>query len=75
MSRNKQKIAFSAPLNPNDSEVQTQGCRHTNPDICSANSMENVCAFSRDDGICKKPSASWKKQYNKLKNQEGKKIE
>ena len=66
MAKNPLKVAFSAPLNPLDTENQTQGCRHTNPDICNANSMENVCAFVREDGICKKPSASWKKQFCKL---------
>jgi hypothetical protein len=63
----KLRVPFSAPLNLLDSETQTQGCRHTNPDICGSNSLDKVCAFVRDDGICLKPSASWKKQYNKLK--------
>lgn len=67
MATNKLKVPFSAPLNPLDTETQTQGCRHTNPDICNANSMEKVCAFVRADGICMKPSLSWKKQFNKLK--------
>jgi hypothetical protein len=54
------------PLHPNDSEDKTYGCRHSNPDICGKNSMLNVCAFVREDGICLEPLKSWKKQYRKL---------
>ena len=60
------KNAFHAPLKSNDTETQTVGCRHTNPDICSKNMMSNICAYVREDGICMKPPASWKKQYHKL---------
>ena len=60
------RISFNSPLNRGDSEIQTVGCRHTNPDICGSNSVLSVCAFVRDDGICTKPSAAWKKQYKKL---------
>lgn len=67
MPKNPLKVPFGDPLNERDTETETQGCRHTNPDICNANSMENVCAFVRPDGICRKPSLSWKKQFNKLK--------
>lgn len=60
------KVSFNAPLNEQDTEVQTFGCRANNPDICANNSINNVCAFTSDDCICKKPSRAWKKQYNKL---------
>lgn len=50
-----------------DAENQTYGCRQNNPDICASNSIPGVCAFTSDDCICKKPSRSWKKQYEKLK--------
>ena len=66
---NKLKFAFSAPLNEFDNETETYGCRANNPDICNHNSLEGVCAFVRDDCICKQPSKVWKKQYYKLFNQ------
>ena len=46
----KVKIEYSAPLHPLDTELQTYGCRANNPDIC---------AFTSDDCICKKPSRTW----------------
>lgn len=61
------KIPFSAPLNAQDTEEQTWGCRANNPDICAFNSIDGVCAFASKDGICKKPSRAWKKKYNELK--------
>ena len=61
------KIPFNAPLNEKDSETQTHGCRQNNPDICGFNGLVGVCAFVSNDGICRKPSRSWKKQYIKLK--------
>ena len=62
------KIPFKAPLNKLDSETQTYGCRANNPDICANCYMPGVCAFASKDGICRKPSNAWKKQYNKLKS-------
>ena len=62
------KIPFSAPLNAQDTDEQTFGCRATNPDICANNSIPNVCAFTSEDCICKKPSRAWKAQYNKLRS-------
>ena len=62
------KKAFHAPLHPLDTEKQTQGCRHTNPDICGRHSMPEVCAFVRADKICLAPPASWPKQFRKLKH-------
>ncbi len=46
-------VPFNAPLNKEDTEIQTEGCRANNPDICAFNGMPNVCAFVREDGICK----------------------
>jgi hypothetical protein len=63
-------IAFSAELDDRDSEIQTYGCRANNPDICKNYMLENVCAFTSLDNICKQPSRSWKKQYLKLKEVE-----
>jgi len=56
----------SDPLKPQDSPHQTYGCRHQNPDNCSSNSMENVCAFVTADNICLKPPTRWARQYEKL---------
>ena len=63
------RVKFSAPLNPEDTPLQTYGCRANDPGIYGNAYLENVCAFASADGICKKPSAAWKKQYNKLKEQ------
>lgn len=59
-------IKFDTPLNELDTEKQTYGCRANNPNICSNNSIPDVCAFSSDDFVCRKPSRARKKQYNKL---------
>jgi hypothetical protein len=61
------KAAFHAPLHPSDTEKQTFGCRHTNPDICAKYHMPNVCAFARADKICTSPPVSWPKQFQVLK--------
>lgn len=63
----KNIIDFNAPLNKEDTENQTLGCRQKNPAICGNNMLPNVCAFVREDGICLKPSRAWKKQYSVLK--------
>lgn len=60
-------IPFDAPLNAQDTETQTYGCRQNNPNICGNNSLPDICAFVCEDGICKKPSRAWKKQYQVLK--------
>jgi len=62
----KNDISSHAPLHPNDTETQTYGCRHSNPEICSKNLMPNVCAFARSDGMCLSPPKSWKKLFKKL---------
>lgn len=61
------RVPFNAPLNENDTELRTEGCRANNPDICKFYMLDGTCAFTRDDHICMQPSRSWKKQYNKLK--------
>lgn len=66
MSKQK-SVGFHSPLNKNDTQKETMGCRHTNPDICSKNSLEGVCAFVRNDGVCKSPPKTWAKQYVKIK--------
>lgn len=58
--------AFHAPLHSKDTAEKTYGCRHTNPDNCSKNSLEQVCAFVRRDNICQSPSKSWPKQFKRL---------
>ena len=67
MAEKINKVAFKAPLHKFDTESQTYGCRANNPDICANNSLSGVCAFASDDGICRKPSRAWKKQYQLLK--------
>ena len=67
MTEKELKIPFHAPLNEQDTETQTYGCRANNPDICANNGIYGVCAFASKDGICRKPSRAWKKKYNELK--------
>lgn len=64
------KVPFNAELNQFDSEEQTYGCRANNPDICANCYVPDICAFVREDKICKKPSRAWKKQYHLLKSEE-----
>lgn len=71
MTEKEIKIPFHAPLNEQDTETQTYGCRANNPDICASNGLNGVCAFVSKDGICRKPSRAWKKNYNKLKTLKG----
>ncbi len=67
MSAKSMKVPFSAPLNEQDTETQTYGCRQNNPDICANNSLPGICAFTSEDSICKRPSRAWKKKYAELK--------
>jgi hypothetical protein len=60
---------FDAPINDNDTETQTFGCRHYNPEMCNSNYMDGICALVTSDHICRKPSTAWKKQYQQLKRQ------
>ena len=68
MSKKELIIPLNAPLSPKDSDNQTHGCRHSNPDICGNNGLPGICAFVSDDCVCRKPSRSWKKQFQKLKD-------
>lgn len=61
------RVDFNSPLHESDTESQTYGCRQNNPDICGNNGLEGICAFVNQDCICRKPSRSWKRQYQKLK--------
>lgn len=70
MMEKKLRVPFSAPLNENDTETQTYGCRANNADICANNSIPGLCAFTSDDNICKKPTRAWKKQFQKLSSKE-----
>ena len=67
MTEKRIKSIFHASLKPLDSESQTQGCRHTNPDVCANHSLPQKCAFVREDGICFLPPKSWPKQYRQLR--------
>ena len=60
-------VPFNAPLRDDDTEEFTVGCRANNPDICKNNGIPGVCAFECADGICRRPSKAWKKQFQKLK--------
>ena len=55
------------PLSEFDTEFQTLGCRHSNPDICKNNSTEGKCAFVREDNMCLLVPRSWKKIFEELK--------
>ena len=52
-------------LHPLDTENETFGCRHTNPNICSKNMLPNKCAFASVDKMCRIPPISWKKIYKR----------
>ena len=60
-------FAYTAPLHKLDTEIQTYGCRANNPDICSSNSLNGVCAFVASDNICRKPSKAWSNKYRQLR--------
>ncbi|HIC70775.1 MAG TPA: hypothetical protein EYO88_01620 [Alphaproteobacteria bacterium] len=61
------KVDQRRPLSEHDTETQTLGCRHSNPDSCRNNSTEKKCAFVRDDNICLLPPRSWLKLFEELK--------
>ena len=73
MSYNKTLLVAKEALHKQDTIEKTYGCRHTNPDICSNNSLPNVCAFTSDDCICKKPPRSWAKLFKELEKSNSKK--
>jgi hypothetical protein len=64
------KFAVDFSLNNLDSESQTFGCRHRDPEFCKHIDNKDVCAFVRLDCICKKPSSAWKKHHKKLINEQ-----
>ncbi|PIP95048.1 MAG: hypothetical protein COW00_17865 [Bdellovibrio sp. CG12_big_fil_rev_8_21_14_0_65_39_13] len=61
------KIPQKSPLSEFDTINSTFGCRHTNPDICSSNQLEKVCAFVCKDSICRRPPRSWPTIFSQLK--------
>jgi hypothetical protein len=63
----RQADRFHLSLQTGDTENETVGCRHTNPDACAKHSLAGICAFVRGDGICREPAKSWPRQYRKLK--------
>ena len=65
------RVPFKAPLQDGDTAESTIGCRANNPEICKNNGIPEICAFERDDGICKIPSKAWKKQFLKLSEEIG----
>jgi len=64
------KVDRNTPLHPEDSMIQTQGCRRSSPQVCRDMDMSSVCAFVRNDGLCLKPPNSWATQYKTLVSQE-----
>ncbi len=54
----KIKFNFNDKLNKEDNKNQPLVCRQKNPNICSNNGIENICAFVSKDGICKRPYQS-----------------
>jgi len=62
----KSQSRFHDPLDPQDTETETVGCRHTNPSICGNNMMPGTCAFAREDDRCLVPPRSWRKQFKRL---------
>jgi len=64
------KIDQWRPLTERDTELQTVGCRHSNPNICRNNATPGKCAFVRQDGICLLPPQSWKKIFTELKQKQ-----
>ena len=63
----KNKLDQRRPLEPEDTELQTLGCRHSNPDICRNNATPKKCAFVLDDNICTMVPRTWKQIYYELK--------
>jgi hypothetical protein len=68
MKNYKDLLVAKEPLYNEDSLFQTYGCRHTNPNICSNNSLSGICAFTSENNICKRPPRSWTNKFKKLKN-------
>ena len=66
---------FNAPLNAQDTETQTWGCRQNNPDRCGYNGIPGICACVSVDKCCKHPSKAWKKKYLELSLRDNKQNE
>jgi hypothetical protein len=64
MTRPTQANKFHLPLHPQDSPIQTAGCR-TNPNVCGRKGLP-VCALVRADRLCLAPPSSWPRQYARL---------
>lgn len=69
MNEQDLRVPYNAPLNEQDTESQTYGCRANNPNICANNSLQGICAFVSPDGVCRKPSRAWKRKYRELKGE------
>ena len=67
MKRTTLRISFNSPLSEYDTKDQTYGCRANNPEICGLNMAENICAFVRQDHICKKQSRAWRRKFAELR--------
>lgn len=61
------RVPLYSRLHKEDTEEQTYGCRHSNPDICKYCYVDEVCAFVSKDSICKNPSRKWKRVYKDFK--------
>lgn len=58
MNEKELRIPFNAPLNEQDTELQTYGCHQNNLDICGSSGLSSICAFVNKDGICRKSSCT-----------------
>ncbi len=57
-------------LHEQDTEKNTFGCKHSNPESCRYNDQVGICAFVDPKNICKKPPRSWAETYRYLKELE-----
>jgi hypothetical protein len=62
-------IDKNSKLSPEDNINQTFGCRIFKACNCKNTDLNNICAFVREDNICKKPPNGWKKQFVELKKE------
>ena len=75
MKNSDLRFKLNDKLNEQDNLNQTYGCRHSNPDICGTCYVNEICAFTSKDGICKKPPVSWKKRFLLENNKDDKVTE
>lgn len=73
----KKEIHFKItdPLKKGDTESQTFGCRHKDPEFCKFIDNSQYCAFAKQDCTCLKPSISWKKHFLILNEKLNEKLE